>query len=217
MVSYTDGSVGENNSCGGAGAVTTWPGGETSIIRVACGSKCGSYRAELTALEKATAEILEKSPTLHAESVIWIFTDSESAVERLKAGPGAQTDSTADHVWLNINSLAKHHNITIQWIPGHKDIEGNEAADKAAKEASQLDQQDVALDFNTMKSTIKRHFRKKWSEAVLGREGIYSAANISKPPAQLANVTRKDEVTIHQLRTGTSPLVRSNWARLKQC
>ena len=29
VVSYTDGSVGENNSCGGAGAVTTWPGGET--------------------------------------------------------------------------------------------------------------------------------------------------------------------------------------------
>ena len=137
-------------------------------------------------------------------------------MERLKAGPGAQTDSIADHVWLNLNSLAKHHKITIQWIPGHKDIEGNEAADKAAKEASQLDQHDVALDFNTMKSTIKRHFRKKWSEAVLARAGIYSAANISKPPAQLANVTRKEEVTIHQLRTGTSPLVRSDWARYAQ-
>ena len=216
VISYTDGSVGENNSCGGAGAITTWPGGEASTIRVACGSKCGSYRAELTALEKATSEILEKSATLHADSAIWIFTDSESAVERLKAGPGAQTDSIADHVWLNLNSLAKHHKITIQWIPGHKDIEGNEAADKAAKEASQLDQHDVALDFNTMKATIKRHFRKKWSEAVLARAGIYSAANISKPPAQLANVTRKEEVTIHQLRTGTSPLVRSDWARYAQ-
>ena len=123
--------------------------------------KCGSYRAELTALEKATKEILEKSATLNADSAIWIFTDSESAVERLKAGPGAQTDSIADHVWLNLHSLAKHHKVTIQCIAGHKEIEGNEAADKAAKEASQLDQHNVALDFNTMKSTIQRHFRKK--------------------------------------------------------
>ena len=159
-------------------------------IRVACGSKCGSYRAKLTALEKATAEILEKSPTLHTESEIWIFTDSESAVERLKAGPGAQTDSTADHVWLNINSLAKHRNITIQWIPGHRDIDGNEAADKAAKEASQLDQQDVALDFNTMRSTIKRHFRKKWREAVLAQEGIYSCLLYTSPSPRDLSTSR---------------------------
>ena len=216
VVSYTDGSVGENNACGGAGAVTTWPDGEITTIRAACGSKCGSYRAELTALERTTSDILKRAPTFTEEFTTWIFTDSESAVKRLEAGPGAQTDTIADNIWLNLNALAKYCEVNIQWIPGHRDIEGNEAADEAAKEAAQLNQQDVAVDFNTMKSTIKRHFRKKWSAAVLAREGIYSAANVHKPPAQLTNVTRKEEVIIHQLRTGASPLVRSHWARYAQ-
>ena len=67
-----------------------------------------------------------------------------------------------------------------------------------------------------MKAAIKCNFRKIWSEAVLARVGIYSEAKVSKPPAQLRNVTRKEEVTIHQLRTGTSPLVRGCWARYAQ-
>ena len=119
-------------------------------------------------------------------------------------------------MWLNLNSLAKRWEITIQWIPRHKDIEGNEAADKAAKEATTLSQEDAALDFTTMKAAIKRHFKKIWSEAVLARVGIYSEAKICRPPAQLRNVNRKDETTIHQLRTGTSPLVRGCWARYAQ-
>ena len=62
----------------------------------------------------------------------------------------------------------------MQWIPGHKDIEGNEAADLVAKEAAKLEQENAALDFNTMKAAIKRHFRRIWREAVLARVGIYS-------------------------------------------
>ena len=216
VVSYTDGSVGEGNVCGGAGAVTTWPNGDTSTSKAPCGKICSSYRAEMSAIKMIVAEILNKTELLSDSSRIWIFTDSESSVKRLAGGPGSQTDCLADDIWNNLNSLAKKWEITIQWIPGHKDIEGNEAADGAAKEATALCQEDAALDFNTMKAAIKRHFRKIWSEAVLARVGIYSEAKVSKPPAQLRNVTRKEEVTIHQLRTGTSPLVRGCWARYAQ-
>ena len=64
--------------------------------------------------------------------------DSESSIKRLAGGPGVQTDCLADSVWLNLNSLAKRWEITIQWILDHKDIEGNVAADRAAKEATTL-------------------------------------------------------------------------------
>ena len=82
-----------------------------------------------------------------------------------------------------------------------------------AKEAAELDQENAALDFNTMKAAIKRHFRRIWREAVLARVGTYSKANVCEQPAQIPNITRRQEVMIHQLRTGTSPLVRSCWAR----
>ena len=69
---------------------------------------------------------------------------------------GAQTDSLADDVWSNLSALAEQWEITIQWIPGHKDIKGNEAADKAAKEAASMNQDEAALDFSTMKAAIKK-------------------------------------------------------------
>ena len=47
-----------------------------------------------------------------------------------------------------------------------------------AKEAAELDQENAALDFNTMKAAIKRHFRRIWREAVLARVGTYSKENV---------------------------------------
>ena len=114
LVAYTDGSVGENNIGGGAGAVTAWPNGESTTSKIACGKICSSYKAEMSALKMVTKEILDKPEAMTEESKIWIFTDSESAVKRLEAGPGAQTDSLADEIWSNLGALADQWEITIQ-------------------------------------------------------------------------------------------------------
>ena len=50
LVAYTDGSVGENNTGGGAGAVIAWPNGESTTSKKACGKICSSYKAEMSAL-----------------------------------------------------------------------------------------------------------------------------------------------------------------------
>ena len=100
----------------------------------------------------------------------------------------------------------------MQWIPGHKDIAGNEAADMLAKSAAQMSQENSTLDFLTVKAAVKLHIRRKWREAVLAKEGIYSEAKVRKPPALPDDATRKQETTIRQLRTGASPLARGNWA-----
>ena len=127
-----------------------WPNGESTTSKIACGKICSSYKAELSALNMVLTEILDNPEAMKDESKIWIFTDSESAVKGLEAGPGAQMDSLADEVWAHLGALAERRAIRLQWIPGHKDIEGNKAADAVAKEAAKLDQEYAALDFNTM-------------------------------------------------------------------
>ena len=42
LVAYTDGSVGENNTGGGAGAVIVWANGESIASKIACGKICSS-------------------------------------------------------------------------------------------------------------------------------------------------------------------------------
>ena len=167
----------------------------------------------MMALHSALSALHEASTKLPPASQIWIFTDSESTVKRIQGGPGVQTAKLADDVWNLLTKLSRSYKITLQWIPGHKDIDGNEQADVVAKEAAKLAQTDVKLDYLTMKTAIKGHFRSKWRAEVAAQKGIYSQANVAVPPALPNYITRKEEVTIHQIRTGKSPLVRSCWAR----
>ena len=216
MIVYSDGSVQADNNNGGAGCIIYWPadmGQEPHVSKVPCGRKCSSYIAELKAIDSALAIIDTNITSIPTNSSVWIFTDSESTIKRLQGGPGAQTTMLADRVWRSLNHVSEDHGIRLQWIPGHMDIEGNEAADCVAKEASHLEQTDVALDFLTVKAAVKRHISQRWRAMVAAKTGIYSDACKSKPPATPSHISRKDEITIHQLRTGKSPLVRSCWAR----
>ena len=96
-----------------------------------------------------------------SEQGVWILTDSESSIERLQQGPGAQVDALADEVWELLANISKNRKIALQWIPGHRDIDGNERADQLAKEGASLNQGGITLDFMTVKAAVKLHVRKK--------------------------------------------------------
>ena len=107
--------------------------------------------AELQAMNKAI-QILSTEFTNDAQhpANIVIFTDSLSALQDLEScSQKTSTDLTA--LAQNLDALLSTFKIqiTLQWIPGHIGIQGNEAADKLAKEGASKEQPDRPLDIQT--------------------------------------------------------------------
>lgn len=68
-----------------------------------------------------------------------IFLDSQAAIKSLKRPTRASGQQTLARVLQAIEELSPTLPITIRWIPAHTGVPGNEAADKAAKEAAEYE------------------------------------------------------------------------------
>lgn len=85
-----------------------------------------AFHAELWAICKAC----EIAREIAAKTAIW--TDSLASIKLLK---GEKANPVADHIR---SILRGNRRISINWVPSHVGIRGNEAADSAAKDALQL-------------------------------------------------------------------------------
>ena len=208
IVCFTDGSAMEGTKNGGAGGIVQIPGEEKITVKEPCGVICSSFRAEMKAIERALQTTLDNLDNeIEYDRNMWVITDSLSAVTALSSGPGAQYDPIGSRIWDLLSEIS-HRNIkvTFQWIPGHKGIPGNEEADKAAGEASLLPQDQCPIDFQTTKCAVKRLVSEQWAERAK-KEDLYFNKVTGGTPKQLpTELDRQEEITIHQLRTGKSPL-----------
>ena len=82
------------------------------------------------------------------DTSILIATDSQSLCEFLAAFGHAIKE-------LRSKLLSMPQQIAIQWIPGHKNIIGNEWADAAAKRATVLDEPSTPIPYNCARACIK--------------------------------------------------------------
>ena len=94
------------------------------------------YAAELTAIQMAVTLFKE---TKDEYKNVYVFTDNQSAIQAIDT-PKHQSGQYIIKEILDtidkIHELAPTCNIHIEWVPGHKNIEGNEQADQAAKAAA---------------------------------------------------------------------------------
>jgi ribonuclease HI len=74
---------------------------------------------------------------LQSENVV-IFTDSQSSICMIRDRQPTSYLSLIFEIQNKIMSLMPSHEVRIQYVPGHRGIEGNEAADRAANDAHML-------------------------------------------------------------------------------
>ena len=156
-------------------------------ITIATGKCSTNFKAEAEAL---------KNPLLRSETInltwtkpnVVIFTDALSVLSKLQ-NPCHKDLNELESVLVDLAVLPK---LTLQWIPAHCGIRGNEQADRLAREGGQLDQRDRYTSYTNDKTIIKTLSKKEWKQQ-------HSNSNQSD---SLHRLNRPEQVILFRLRTG---------------
>ena len=216
---YTDGSAFKATVNAGYGATIQYPEGGKDELSAPCGSFCSNFVAEKTAIIKSINHITEAFNNAHRNTAdIVLFTDSLSALQSLESGEMGNKDIS--ELKIAIDHLITTHNvkITLQWIPGHQGLKGNEQADVLAKHGASLPQPEVPVTYDTVtkmiRSNIKEEWLTDWSKNSTGR-ALYEFMDAPKPKDPINSLKRQEQSLIFRLRTGHIPL-NSHLHRIKK-
>lgn len=162
LVIYTDGSKMESGS--GAGIFSIAPPINASMP---LGKFATITQAEAYAILE-TCAILKSHNT--QDRKIYICTDSQASLKALNSH--CFTSNLAIECFKELSRLTQNNEVTLIWVPGHNDIEGNEAADALAKSGSKNEYKGpepvIGLSYATQRSAIRHFFNMKhyseWQE-----------------------------------------------------
>ena len=141
-----------------------------------------------------------------------IATDCLSLVLALEKGPINQKNPTLAHIWSSIYKLFDRGiaRIAIQWVPAHCGIRRNEFADARTKtlltSCKASDMRKVPMLYSTAVSYYKAQNRMYHHNRLIAVQTDRS--QITSDRANLRaenNLTRAQQSTLAQLRTGTCP------------
>ena len=154
-----------NTEAGGYGLTIKYPDAPRIDISEPRGQHCNNYDAELKAIRSALQTISNECDG-HIPPIvndIVIFTDSQSAIQAV-----VQSQHNKQPIVTDILEAAdKLHNpsqiqTSIQWIPGHCDIPGNDTKDMLAKNGANKTQPDEAVSHSAAKQIVLAKSQKVW-------------------------------------------------------
>ena len=129
---------------------------------------------------------------------VLVKTDSKSLCDALKS----YIPST-DHIAYTISECRAK--ITIQWVPAHCGIPGNEAADQAAKDAANMQGDHRPISYGCACAAIRRLIKDNPPRRQEHCD-TYSAMNRQR---ELEIDNRRDQVDLARLRSGYHPSLKS--------
>lgn len=187
---YSDGSMREEGTDKavrntGWGIVGYHWGREIFSGRGGMGHKAEVYDAELVGLTQATKAATEYTRWHEQVRHVHVFADNTAAVTSIyepKPTPGQLQMVRTTHMVDDFLNRDEGRTFSIEWCPGHKDVEGNERADEEAKLGSEAWSQDFTTMTNAKRSTKEsalEEWRKDWQRA--STTGGFSIANRMKP------------------------------------
>ena len=207
---YTDGSALKGCVNAGYGARIEYPDRTCEEIYSPCGALCSNFEAEALAIEASIRQIRQNF-VLYEEKQqkIVIFTDSKSVLQALDNNK--QDNASIRSLTLEIDNFIKDFDqeITLQWIPSHCNIPGNERADTLAKKGASLEQPNRPVSQKTAKQIIRSNTKLEWyNQWALSDKGRVVFQYMPKPNKMdpINTLRRRDQVNIFRLRTQHVPL-----------
>ena len=211
---YTDGSGYEGHV--GASAVSQQLGVEL-ISYLGPETAATVYMGELAGIKMALQIARDM---VHYNMPFFIFSDNQSAIKALRrpnrrAPPKLVTEILELH--RELKGLAERNvSVHLRWLPAHRGIPGNEAADAAAKRAAQLGKQlrvpETGLPLPLAKAKAAVHQRTqdqwahRWEHSAHGHQlRHWQPAPDRRTLSRYSNLTRRQASLLFQKRTGKNP------------
>ena len=119
--------------------------------------------AELFAIDKGITWLLLHREILNTNRAVFL-TDSRAGIETIKNNTPKHQSHIAHAIKQKAKLLSNYNmELTIQWLPSHVGVEGNEVVDQIAKQAHETHQEtDAVIDTSEAKLLVSQAIQQRW-------------------------------------------------------